>query len=509
MLFNSIFFLVIFFPIMFLGWYALNKLSDPVWKKIFLFGMSLWFYGYYNVYYLWILIGSLLVNYLCALGISKVNGTKRIQQLIYAGGITVNLGLLFVMKYLNFFVDSINSFFNFDFNIMRIALPLGISFFTFQQISYLADLYHKGTRCYRFIDYACYVSFFPQLIAGPIVLGDEFLPDLTDAKPKKMNSRKILEGFSLFTLGFAKKVLLADSMALLVNAEFENIQYLDMLSAWATATFYTFELYWDFSGYCDMARGLARMLGFELPLNFDSPLRVCSIKDFWKKWHITLGRFLTKYVYIPLGGNRKGKIRKYINLFIVFLLSGIWHGANWTYIVWGIMQGVAVVGETVFSDVFSHKKNRSAAACDNKKIGHKVRVSRIMRTIAADIYILTSMAVFRSSSLSDAGRFVKTMFSFKIDPSRFLGICCTLDLKETHLLGKLLTIKGDTWLLAMYVTLFALLLIISIVLTFGKSVDQWIEANILKRRAQFLIAVLFVWSFVSLSNVSTFLYFNF
>ena len=235
-----------------------------------------------------------------------------------------------------------------------------------------------------FLDYAFFVSFFPQLIAGPIVLHQELIPRLQERKNRTFSVEGFYDGAALFILGLAKKVLLADSLAVLVSAEYSNIAMLDTPSAWAVVCWFTMELYFDFSGYSDMARGIAGMFGFALPENFNSPFRAASVREFWRRWHITLTRFLTQYVYYPLGGNRKGRARKCLNLMAVFLLSGLWHGASWTYIVWGLMHGAAVVFETLFPKArFRHEW---------------------MNRLAVTVFFILSVSVFWSDSLEMTGQ---------------------------------------------------------------------------------------------------------
>ena len=347
MLFNSLIFIAVFLPLALAGWYLLQRLENPAYAKLFLIGMSLWFYGYYNISYLWILLVSLALNYVVS-ALLKRAGAVWQRKALFGVGIAINLSLLFYFKYFNFFIDNCNFFLHTDISLEKIALPLGISFFTFQQLSYLIERYRGSVEHYGILDYCCFISFFPQLIAGPIVLHSEFIPQLVERKNRRFSAAHFFDGFSLFILGLSKKVLLADMLAVLVNAEYANIAYLDAPSAWVTIIAYMLELYFDFSGYCDMARGIGKMFGFELPENFCSPFMAESVRDFWKRWHMTLYRFFTNYIYIPLGGNRKGKARQCFNLMIVFLASGVWHGANWTFIVWGIMHGLAVVWETLF-----------------------------------------------------------------------------------------------------------------------------------------------------------------
>lgn len=487
MLFNSTFFIVIFLPLALIGWYLLQKIENPIYAKLFLFGMSLWFYGYYNPWYLFILLFSLTANFLVSFLFSKTNKNSY-RKFILCIGLLTNIGLLFYFKYFNFFIDNCNFIFHTDWSIEKIALPLGISFFTFQQISFVMDRYHNTAPHYNLADYGCFVTYFPQLVAGPIVLHDEFIPQLHARKNRTVNSDMFFDGAALFILGLAKKVLLADVLAIPVNAEYANIAYLDAPSAWVTIIFYMLELYFDFSGYCDMARGIGKMFGFELPENFNSPLMATSVKDFWRRWHMTLSRFLTTYIYIPLGGNRKGLAVKCRNLFIVFLVSGFWHGANWTFVVWGLLHGFAMIFEAVFPKL-------------------RFKYDWINR-IFTGVFVTLTFSIFRSNSLSEAWLLICKLFAggFK---GFFVGMCNTLQLVETYPIRKALEMKLPQLQNPFYVTCVVLLLILSVALVAGPKAEDFLKKHGTKKRTLLLLALLFTWAFVSLSQVSTFLYFNF
>ncbi len=490
MLFNSTIFIVLFLPLSLIGWYGLQKLQNPVWAKLFLIGMSLWFYGYYNPWYLLILVGSLAANHVLSMAMEHT-GKKAGRRFFFALGLLVNLGLLFYFKYFNFFVDNCNYFLHTNWQIERIALPLGISFFTFQQISYIVDCYKKEAPSYHFVDYACFVTFFPQLIAGPIVLHSEFIPTLLERKNRKVDWDRFYDGLALFILGFGKKVLLADVLALAVNYVFDTpgvVQYyLDFWSGLVIMIFFGFQLYFDFSGYCDMARGIGRMFGFELPVNFHSPFKSDSVREFWRRWHMTLGRFLTTYVYIPLGGNRKGMARTCLNLFLTFLVSGIWHGANWTFILWGVMHGLAIVWEKLFP-----------------RLRFKARKLNILVTQA--FWFLT-FVTFRSNSLEQAGFFYRNLFT--APKSLLRGIGASLQVPENYMLIKIITMKAPQYLTGFYYGMTGLMLVVSLYFVHGMEAEEWIAQKARTKKGVFTLAVVFLWAFVSLSQVSTFLYFNF
>ncbi len=487
MLFNSVLFITIFLPAALLGWFLLQRLENPLYAKAFLIGMSFWFYGYYNISYLWILIGSLAFNYglSCLLEYGKGAAVPRGIMIL---GILGNLGLLFYFKYFNFFIENCNFFLHTDLRVERIALPLGISFFTFQQLSFIIDRCRGEAPHYSLSDYCFFISFFPQLVAGPIVLHNELLPQLSERKNRRPAAENFYDGLSLFILGLSKKVLLADSLAVPVNAEYDNIMALDTPSAWIVICLYMMELYFDFSGYCDMARGIGRLFGFTLPENFNSPFRASSVREFWRRWHMTLSRFLSRYVYFPLGGSRRGKGRQCLNLLVVFLVSGLWHGANWTFVVWGLMHGLAAVFETLFPKA-------------------RFKWEWMNRLLTAG-FVTLSFSVFRSDSLADALLLWKKLFTAG-NSGFFVAMCNVLKYPENYAVIKLLEMAAPGLLNPFYVLCFFLLAGIGIAAVRGRKAEQWIQEKGRSRWGCFCLATLFSWSFISLSRVSVFLYFNF
>ena len=502
MLFNSVVYITIFQPIVIGGFYLLQKFRNPVWAKVFLFGMSLLFYGYYNASYVGILIASLLLNYGCSALLEKTDAAKT-RGLVSCLGILGNLGILFYFKYFNFFIDNCNFLLHTHISVEKIALPLGISFFTFQQISYIVERYRKNAACRSFLDYACFITFFPQLIAGPIVMYDEWLPQLDNWRERNKTADDFYRGAALFILGLAKKVLLADCLAVLVNQEFKSISYLDMPTAWITILFYMLELYFDFSGYCDMARGIGKMMGFTLPVNFRSPLTALSVRDFWRRWHITLSRFLTQYIYIPLGGNRRGLIRQCFNIFIVFLASGFWHGANWTFVVWGLLHGSAMIAETLFARMKTPVKPDTAARKNAAGI-----FMETIRRFATGVFITLSFSIFRSDSLKDAALLWKKLSAGGCS-GKVLRLRDTLRFPENYVLTGIVEKYFPQHVDALF--LFYLLFLPGCGFFFirGMTAEEWIEKRGRTTAGAFLLATLFVWCFISLSQVSVFLYFNF
>lgn len=339
MLFNSYIFILFFLPFTLLGYYGLNYLKRYRIANLFLIGMSLGFYGYFNYKYLFIICGSILINYLLSRGILSLRNRQCAGKVLMVFGICIDAAVIFYFKYYDFFLENINAVFGKSFALKNILLPLGISFFTFQQISYLVDSYRGETKEYRFDEYALFVSFFPQLIAGPIVLHGEMIPQFKNLNNRRLIPPNFSKGMYLFALGLFKKVLIADTFGKAVALGFGDIGALSSMEAWIVSLSYTFQIYFDFSGYCDMAIGIGHLFNVELPANFNSPYKSSSITEFWGRWHMSLTRFLRTYIYIPLGGNRKGMARTCLNVMIVYLVSGIWHGANWTFVLWGLLHG--------------------------------------------------------------------------------------------------------------------------------------------------------------------------
>lgn len=340
-LFNSYIFIFVFLPLTLTGFHLLGRYGKQRTAMAFLVAMSLLFYGWWNPAYLTLILVSIVANF--TLGYSLTRTPRRI---VLFAGVAFNLGLIGYFKYANFFVDNLNDFAGTSLLLEQILLPLAISFFTFQQITYLVDAYRGETREYNFLHYCLFVTFFPQLIAGPIVHHKEMLPQFANRELYRLQASHLAVGLTIFFLGLCKKVLVADNIALYSTPVFDAAEagtVLTFFEAWGGALAYTFQLYFDFSGYSDMAIGLARMFGVTLPINFFSPYKATSIIEFWQRWHITLSRFLRDYLYISLGGNRKGTHRRYLNLLVTMLLGGLWHGAGWTFIAWGGLHGFYLV----------------------------------------------------------------------------------------------------------------------------------------------------------------------
>lgn len=404
MLFNSHIFIFIFLPIVLIGFYLIGSRAHHRVATAWLVLASLIFYGYWRVEYLWLILFSMFFNY--GLGIYIAGEKETHKKKIYLSiGVVVNLSFLGFFKYANFFVDTVNYLGDSNYHLEKIILPIAISFFTFQQIAYLFDAHRGETREYNFMHYALFVTFFPQLIAGPIVHHKEMLPQFAKEKIYKFSSHNLSIGITIFFIGLFKKVVIADSIApfstSIFNASQSGVE-ISFFYGWVGALSYTFQLYFDFSGYSDMAIGIGRMFGIILPLNFHSPYKAVNIIDFWRRWHITLSRFLRDYLYFPLGGNRKGKTRRYVNLMITMVLGGLWHGAGWTFVFWGFLHGAYLCINNLF------RKFRE------KVLGHDLKettkAGMWLSRIVTFLSVVVAWVFFRAESFDSAVNIVKGMF---------------------------------------------------------------------------------------------------
>lgn len=503
MLFNSYIFIFIFLPLVLFGWYVLNHYGKYSLANLFLAGMSLWFYGYFNVYYLAIILFSIGLNYLLSYLLTRVDAGSSYSGLYNRIGlfigIILNLGILFYFKYYDFFIENINHVFHTDFTLKNILLPLGISFFTFQQLSFIIDRCLGKCEHYSLINYVTFVTFFPQLIAGPIVLYKEMIPQFEDLSKRSFRADSFSRGIYLFVLGLAKKVLLADTFALMANYGFAQTFSLDSISTVAVILSYTFELYFDFSGYSDMAIGLGRMFNIELPVNFNAPYRACSIKEFWQRWHITLSRFFITYVYIPLGGNRKGRLRMLINTFIIFLLSGLWHGAAWTYVAWGAMHGLLVVWDSL--GIIGVKGRDGKGPC-------RFHIPPWLGWIFTFSLFNLSLFFFRSQSMLGAIQLFKNLFSGSYT-GKIYEVAAQLDISEIYVIRQAADMIVPDMINYLYLIFMILLFILAFYLIFKPNAYERTMRGELTSKRCWIICIVFVWCIISLSQVSTFLYFNF
>ena len=400
MLFNSPDFLFKFLPVVFAGYLLLLHFSTPL-TKLWIVAASLVFYAWFEPWHLVWLTISLLVNCGLSLPLSRLPRGKGKQALLWIG-IAFNLGMLFHFKYTEFAGSLFGGWFDQSNAVSSTTLPLAISFVTFTQIAYLVDVYRRETYRGSPLDYGFFALFFPHLIAGPILRHEEFGPQIRGRLPIPRFNDVLLGSFWL-VIGLAKKVLLADGAAPYANALYADPALIDnvtMLQAWMATLAFAVQIYFDFSGYSDMAIGLARIFGLHFPLNFDSPYRAVSLQQFWSRWHMTLSRFLRDYLYIPLGGNRNGPARHILNLMITMIVSGLWHGAGWTFVVWGALHGafltVTHVWQRMLSFMGVHKLNLS------------FRLSGWALTF---LFVVVTWVYFRAGSLRDAHVILTAMFS--------------------------------------------------------------------------------------------------
>ena len=344
MLFNSHIFLFAFLPMTLIGFFWLAR-RGPFAAQIWLTAASLVFYAWSGWRFLPLLLASIAVNFIIGRALTKRAREGRGQSVLLAAGIVFNLGILFYFKYAGFAAANFAAL-GLHLDLGNVVLPIGISFYSFTQIAFLVDAARGQAREYDLPRYALFVSFFPHLIAGPIIHHKEMMPQFAEPKTYRWSPDNLAVGLTLFTLGLFKKVAIADRISPYASPVFAAADMggtIPFADAWLAALAYTLQIYFDFSAYSDMAIGLARMFGIHLPLNFNSPYKSLSAIDFWRRWHITLSRFLRDYLYFPLGGNRKGPLRRYVNLMLTMLLGGLWHGAGWTFLVWGALHGLYLV----------------------------------------------------------------------------------------------------------------------------------------------------------------------
>jgi len=487
MLFNSYIFIFVFLPFTFFVYFYLNTKRLTEASKGFLVFSSLFFYSWWNIAYLPLILVSMLFNYVLGKQLTKdiFKGKRYLNKSLLIFGVISNLSLLGYFKYADFFITNLNKTIGSNIPLLHLALPLAISFFTFQQIAYLVDSYRAQTHEYDFLNYAVFVVFFPQLIAGPIVHHKEMMPQFARMRNKVKNYRNIALGFFIFSIGLFKKVVIADTFAIWATNGFDIAEKLNLIEAWITSLSYTFQLYFDFSGYTDMAIGAALLFNIKLPINFSSPYKATSIQDFWRRWHITLSRFLKGYVYIPLGGNRHGEIRTYTNLFATFLLGGIWHGAGWTFVFWGALHGAALVIHRAWY-----------------KLGF--RMNTILAWFITFNFINVSWVFFRAKEFDDAIKVLKGMMGMT-------GIYLPNSLSNKLSFLKQYGVDFGYFISATGGDNYTFIWLISgmvLILAFKNS-TMMLESFKLNRRTMLFSALLFIVGILSMNKVSEFLYFNF
>ncbi len=504
--FNSFRFILLFLPILLAGWHYLNKVGKHTVADVFLILMSLYFYYSFGVSFLLVLLVSLAVNY----GLSalmegmKEPGQRKVLKVV---GVLFNLALLFYFKYLGFFVDNINVLTGATLTTKEILMPIGISFFTFGQISFIVDRANDDAPHYTFLQYAMYTVYFPKLIQGPIAFHKEMIDQFREKSLRTNDADRFARGLMSFIIGLAKKVILADNLSKIVNYGFHYTYYLDTLTVIVVMLAYTFQIYLDFSGYCDMASGVSLMLGYKLPVNFNSPYKAATAKELWQRWHMTLSRFFIKYVYIPLGGSRKGKIRTMVNVLIVFVLSGLWHGAGWTYICWGLMQGLLVVWDNLGIVGVKESGDRKQKYLFREK--PLLMVPRSLGNALTFLMFVISLIFFGSQDMTYAFQMFKRFF-FWTYPGFLYRTAENLEIAENYVFRQLFSQLGkDSMTIVIYMVTMIILLLVSAFVMTRKNTQEIIEDTKFDKKTVAWMAFLFIWSFVSLSNVSTFIYFQF
>lgn len=487
MVFSSYEFIFLFLPIVLIGYFLLSKISSKTPQQLFLVSASLFFYGYFNISYLSIITISIIVNYILAKvmtncrkdsiqGLEQKSNTIGYLRLLLMIGILFNIGMLGYFKYYDFFADNINVIFRTSLVLKNILLPLGISFFTFQQFSFLISIYKGEEKLERFIDYCLFVLFFPQLVAGPIVLYKEMMPQFTDESRRYLNYDNLSKGIYIFTMGLFKKVVIADTVALFVDNGFASSN-LGFFTAWFTVLSYTLQIYFDFSGYSDMAIGLGKMFNIGIPINFMSPYKSESITEFWRRWHITLGRALSTYIYIPLGGNKKGIRRTCINLFITFLVSGLWHGAAWTFVLWGALHGACIVFERLLEKVL-------------------IKIPKVLRVTGTFFIVNLLWVLFRTIDFQETIKIFKGLVSFSNIDFMSIGVLAADGIVGMQNLIGVAYVSG--LIILLYIIVFA-----------GKNTIEKSKMFNASYATLIFTSILFVVSTLHLSRLSPFIYFNF
>lgn len=484
MLFNSIEFIFFFLPLSVVGYWLLQARNHNV-ASCWLVCCSLFFYGWWNPAYVPLILLSSAVNY--AIGEKLSSGVKRqaVSKGLLAAGVTFNLLLLGYFKYTDFLIFNINAVFSSNIDALHIVLPLAISFFTFQQISFLVDSYKGITEEHSPLTYLLFVCFFPQLIAGPIVHHKQMMPQFNALKNQSLSYQHMAQGLYLFAIGLFKKVILADEFAVIANSGYADTAALTLLEAWATSLSYSLQLYFDFSAYCDMAMGAALFFNIKLPINFNSPYKALSIQDFWRRWHITLSQFLRDYLYISLGGNRHGLPRTLLNLFTTFVIGGIWHGAGWTFIIWGALHGAALILHRLWQLT-------------------GIRLNSVLSWLLTFNFVNIAWLYFRAETVTDANNLLKAMLgangvAVSEDLERWFGwLVAAGQIPEKMPTMRDLSQTEMGWIIGFL-----------LICLFHKNSIQMKDSLRYSVPRVVFSTVIVVWAMVNINRVSEFIYFNF
>ncbi|MEI6206730.1 MAG: MBOAT family O-acyltransferase [Desulfuromonadales bacterium] len=489
MLFNSFEFIFLFLPITLLIYFLLLRRRLTIAARSWLLFASLFFYSWWDIKYLPLILGSILFNYTIG-GLLAEYGADRPRHVskrtIFITGIIANIGLLCWFKYMDFFINTTNGVLGTQLPLLKIVLPLGISFFTITQIAFLVDAFEGLVEERNLLNYALFVTFFPHLLAGPILHHSDMMPQFERLRNKVLNWKNLYLGLVLFFLGLFKKVVIADTFSTWASAGFDGTQPLTLIPAWLTSLSYTFQLYFDFSGYSDMAVGIGWMFNISLPINFNSPYKATGMIDFWKRWHMTLTNFVTTYLYTPIlrAFGRITFTRSLVAIFLAMLISGFWHGAGWNFIIWGGMHGLGLVVNHVW------KKN-------------KLKMPGWLGWLITFYFVTVSFVFFRSKSLEGAFRILEGMAGLN-------GIMLHKSLAEVRFLknlgiafgGWLDAVKGNdrTWIMAITALLIVLFLKNSMeIVSYVRPARRWLC----------MLFVIAFWALLDMGKVSEFLYFQF
>lgn len=568
MLFNSYAFVFIFLPVFVAGYYGITYLFNeknlfnitrkkPACAKsvveLYCVILSFVFFAFFGVKVLGVLFISLIWNYIFIrlLGHGTDDKTKTLvaidknihvnnNKALLITGICGNIALLIFFKYAGFLADILNLFTGKELTV-SILLPIAISFYTFSQISLLVDVYREEAGRVSAIDYLFYITLFPKILQGPIVRYNDMKSYLEKALLHRWSAQKFMQAMMLFALGLSKKVIIADTLAVAVDYGYNSLAVLTPVDAVITAVCYSFQIYFDFSGYCDMGRGICQMVGMDLPVNFESPYKARNIDDFWKRWHMSLTAFFTRYVYIPLGGNRKGALRTYLNFMIIFTLSGLWHGAGLTFIVWGAMHGILYVITRAFKNHDKNKLNtrvntkvKMNTSTDTKTVVEAGRTENnenrsitrsktstyqspiyVLRHIVAVtltfIFVTIAWVFFRAQSLGDALNLLRIVAGIGYKGASPLHIspdlikCFQID--ELWYIFKITPIANMTWGPA--VCMWIIILISAYLAFISPNAAHLADKHKVNVKGAVLLAILFVWSVIKFANVSTYIYLGF
>jgi len=494
LLFNSYEFIFVFLPITFFIYFYLNHKRFTEASKVFLVFSSLFFYSWWNITYLPIILSSILFNYIIGTSLNKEqveNHHRFSKKLLLTFGIVSNIALLSYFKYMDFFIENINLVSGSNYNLLYLALPLAISFFTFQQIAYLVDSYRQKIKEYNFLNYSLFVTFFPQLIAGPIVHHSEMIPQFAKTKNKVKNYRNIAMGLFIFSIGLFKKVVIADTFAVWATQGFDVATTLNLFEAWATSLSYTFQLYFDFSGYTDMAIGIALLFNIKLPINFNSPYKATSIQDFWNRWHITLSRFVNMYIFKPIVKSYKQYTftKGMMALFMSMVIIGFWHGSSWLFILFGAMHGIAITINHIWK----------------KKI--KIKIHQVLGWFLTFNFVNISLIFFRAKEWDDVVKILSGMINITETPisKEFINFFNYINPISIYF-DKFKGVNFNTFI---SVNTLEMLILGFILITYTNSNEM------AKKGITFSLYILSIFSFgtalivMSLQTGSEFLYFNF